>query len=55
MVSEHRILRQAHRDDVTLTILREAVERYKHELMDDDKRMMLEQRIKALPRQLRLS
>ncbi len=45
-----KILRRAIRDETKRTVLREA--RYRHELMDEDERMMLEQRIKELRHQL---
>jgi hypothetical protein len=37
------------------TILREATERYNRELMDDEERMLLLDRIKRIRRQLRLA
>ena len=37
------------------TILREAVNRYRNEMMDVEERMLLEDRIKRICRQLRLA
>ena len=37
------------------TILREATHRFNHELMDDEERLMLLDRIKRIRRQLRLA
>jgi len=50
MVSKTRILRGAVRDEVKRTILREAEARYRNELMDDEERMLLLDRIKRLRR-----
>ena len=53
MVSKTRILdRGAVRDEVKRTILREAEERYRHELLDHDERMLLLDRIKRLRKAL---
>ncbi len=52
MVSKTRILRQSLRDEVKRTILREATQRFNHELMDDEERMLLLDRIKRLRRGL---
>jgi hypothetical protein len=49
-MAETRILRQAVRDEVRRTILREAVERFNHELLDDEERQLLLDRIKRLRR-----
>ncbi len=50
-MAEHRILRGAVRDEVKRTILREATQRFNHELMDDEERQLLLDRIKRLRRQ----
>jgi hypothetical protein len=47
-----RILRGAVRDEVKRTILREAESRYLHELLDDEERQLLLDRIKRLRRTL---
>src|SRR3712207_8307882 len=41
-------------DEARRTVLREAVERYRNELMDDEERQLLLDRIKRIRRQLRL-
>jgi hypothetical protein len=43
------------RDEVLRTILREATHRFNHELLDDEERLMLLDRIKRICRQLRLA
>jgi hypothetical protein len=50
-MAAHRILRGAVRDEVRRTVLREAVERFNHELLDDEERQLLLDRIKRLRRQ----
>jgi hypothetical protein len=52
MVSKTRILRGAVRDEVKRTVLREAEHRYRHELLDDEERQLLLDRIKRLRRTL---
>ena len=47
-MAETRILRGALRDEVRRTILREAETRYRHELMDDEERQLLLDRINRL-------
>jgi hypothetical protein len=47
-MARHRILRQGLRDEVKRTILREAEHRYRNELMDDEERQLLLDRIKRL-------
>jgi hypothetical protein len=48
-MARHRILdRGAVRDEVKRTILREAETRYRNEIMDDEERMLLRDRIKRL-------
>ena len=49
-----RILRNAVRDEFRRTILRESLTRYRNELMDDEERMLLLDRIRRIRRQLRL-
>jgi hypothetical protein len=51
-MAEHRILRQGLRDEVKRTILREAQERYLHELMSDEERLLLLDRIRRLRKAL---
>jgi hypothetical protein len=50
-MADTRILRRAIRDETKRTVLREAEARYRHALMDEDERMMLEQCIKDLRHQ----
>jgi hypothetical protein len=52
MVSKERILRQGLRDEVKRTILREAESRYRNELMGDEERQLLLDRIKRLRKAL---
>jgi hypothetical protein len=47
-MARHRILRGAVRDEVRRTILREAEERYRNELLDDEERQLLRDRIRRL-------
>ncbi len=54
-MSNHRVLRGAVRDEVKRTVLREAESRYLHELMDDEERQLLLDRIKRLRRELGLA
>ena len=51
-MAEHRILRQGLRDETRRTILREAEVRYRNELMSDEERQLLRDRIKRLRRTL---
>ncbi len=51
-MATHRILRGAVRDEVKRTILREAEARYRNELMDDEERMLLLDRIRRLRKTL---
>ncbi len=46
------ILRQGLADEVKRTVLREATQRFNHELMDDEERQLLLDRIKRLRRAL---
>jgi hypothetical protein len=50
-MAEHRILRRGLRDEAKRTILREATQRFNHELLDDEERQLLLDRIKRLRRQ----
>ncbi len=45
-----RILRGAVRDEARRTVLREATERFNNELMDDEERQLLLDRIRRLRR-----
>ena len=54
-MSNTRIQRRSLSDEVRRTVLRESLNRYRHELMGDEERMMLEDRIARLRRQLRMS
>ena len=51
-MARHRILRGAVRDEVRRTILREAEARYRNELMDDEERQLLLDRIRRLRKAL---
>jgi hypothetical protein len=46
------VLQDAVPNEVLRTILREAVDRFNHELLDDEERMLLLDRIKRLRRQV---
>ena len=54
-MAKEKILRGAVRDEVKRTILREAQERYLHELLDDHERQVLRDRVLRLRRELRLN
>ena len=47
-----RIPRKHYRDEVRRTVLREAEARYRNEMMDDEERQLLLDRIKRLRRTL---
>ncbi|MDQ4001573.1 MAG: hypothetical protein M3283_11355 [Actinomycetota bacterium] len=47
-MATQRILRGAVRDEVRRTVLREAEHRYRNELMDDEERQLLLDRLKRL-------
>jgi hypothetical protein len=49
-----RILENGKRDEVKRTILRESVNRFNNELLDDDERQLLLDRIKRLKKSLGL-
>jgi hypothetical protein len=53
-VAKQKILRGAVRDEVKRVILREAQTRYLHELLPDEERMLLLDRIRRLRRELRI-
>jgi len=53
-VSNQRILRNAVRNEARRTVLRESLTRYRNELMDDEERMLLWERILRLRRQLKI-
>lgn len=48
------VLKNALPDEVKRTILRESEARYRHELLPDEERMLLLDRIRRLRRQLKL-
>jgi hypothetical protein len=52
MVSKERILCKGFRDEVKRTVLREATQRFNNELMDDEERQLLLDRIKRLRKAL---
>jgi hypothetical protein len=54
-MAKHRILQEAVSNEVRKTILREAEDRYRNELMSDEERMLLIDRIQHIRRQLRLA
>jgi hypothetical protein len=49
-MAKRSVLHGAVRDEVKRTVLREALSRYRHELMEDEERMLLLDRIKRLRR-----
>ena len=51
-MAEHRILRQSLRDEARRTILREATQRFNHELLEDEERQLLLDRIRRLRKAL---
>ena len=51
-MAKERILQNAVSNEMRRTILREAEDRYRNELVDDEERMLLEDRIKRLRRTL---
>ena len=51
-MAEQRILRQGLRDEARRTVLREAEHRYRNELMDDEERQLLLDRIRRLRKAL---
>jgi hypothetical protein len=53
-VAKKRILQDAVSNEVRRRILRESLNRYRNELMDDEERQLLLDQIKRIRRQLRL-
>jgi hypothetical protein len=51
-MAETRILRRHYRDEFRRTVLREAEHRYRNELMDDEERELLLDRIRRLRKAL---
>ena len=54
-MAKRSLLDDTVRDEVRRTILREPLDRYRNELLDDEERQLLLDRIKRLRRQLRLA
>ena len=54
-MARRSVLQDAVPNEVRRAILREALNRYRNELMDDEERMLLLDRITRLRRQLRLA
>jgi hypothetical protein len=54
-VTNQRIQQNALGDEVKRTVLRESITRFRNELMDDDERELLWDRILRLRRQLKLA
>ena len=54
-MAKKSLLQDAVPNEVRRTVLREAEERYRKELMTDEERMLVADRIKRLRRQLRLA
>ena len=54
-MARRSVLQDAVPNEVLRTILREATHRFKHELLDDEERLMFLDRIKRICRQLRLA
>ena len=54
-MAKKSVLQDAEPNEVRRTILREATHRFNPELMDDEERLMLLDRIKRIRRQLRLA
>jgi hypothetical protein len=53
-MAKQRILRQGLKDEIRREVLREAEERYRHELLDADERLVLRDRVLKLRRELGL-
>jgi len=53
-MAKQRILQDAVSDEVRRMVLRESLNRYRNELSGDEERMLLQDRIKRLRRQLKL-
>ena len=54
-MTTQRILRNAVPDEAKRTILRESLIRYRNEILDDEERMLLQDRINRLRRSLKLA
>jgi hypothetical protein len=54
-MAKHRILQKAVPNEVRRTVLREAEDRYRNELMSDEERMLLLDRIRRIRKQLELA
>ena len=54
-MAKERILQDAVSNEVWRTVLREAEDRYRNELMSDEERQLLLDRIKRLQRELKLA
>ncbi len=54
-MANRRILENALTDEVRRSILRESLTRYRNEIVDDEERMLLFDRIRRLRRQLKLA
>jgi hypothetical protein len=53
-MAEHRILRKERKREISRTILREAEQRYRHELLDDHERQVVRDLVLRLRRELGL-
>ena len=53
-MARYSILKEATRDEVRRTVLRESLSRYRNELLGDEERMQLQDRIERLRRELKL-
>ena len=49
-MATHRLLRQETKREIKRTVLREAVQRFNHELVDDEERQLFLDRIRRLRR-----
>jgi hypothetical protein len=54
MVSKESLLRKGLSDEVRRVVLKEAEERYRHELMGEEERLLVAERIRRLRRELGL-
>jgi hypothetical protein len=54
-MARRSVLQDAVPNEVVRTVLREAVTRYRNELLDDEERQLLLDRIRRLRRQLKLA
>jgi hypothetical protein len=53
-MSTHRILREGLKDEVRRKVVKEAEERYRHQLMPDEERQVVRDRVLRLRRELGL-